>query len=165
MNKRKKRIQINIIICIIIVLISFISIGYSLLSQRLTLKSTTQTQSSKSIGRWNITNSWLDNNIYYYQLLVKIDNKDGPVANDQREMSFRVPPGILIDKCNIWVAETKRLVGDRLYIKCYSWVTEQQPITLGFQLAFSKQTNLTLTAFSFKGLYIADFSRDVNMHN
>lgn len=163
MRRRRERLRRNIVIGIGLVLVFFISVGYSLLYTKLTLNSTIQAQTSNSIAKWNVTNNWLDNRIYYYQFVIKIDNKDGPVLDSEKEISFIVPDGLLIDRCNIWVAESKRIVGNRLYMKCYSWATNQQPISLSFQLAFSNQTNMNLTGLAFKNKYLANFMRDTNM--
>jgi hypothetical protein len=90
MRRRRKRLRKKIVIGIVVILVFFISIGYSLLYSRLTLNSTIQAQTSNSIAKWNITNNWLDNKIYYYQFIIKIDNKDGPVLDSEREMMIEV---------------------------------------------------------------------------
>jgi hypothetical protein len=164
MYRRNKILRVNnIIIITCILLVFFISVGYAILSGIIKINFITRTDTSNSIGKWNITTSWVDNNRYYFQYIIKIDNRDGPVLNTEREMSFLVPDNLLLDRCNIWVAESKRLVGNRLYIKCFSWVTNQQPISLEFQLAYSKNVDAQISNFLFKNKYIPDFKIDTKL--
>jgi hypothetical protein len=136
-------------------------VGYAILTGRININFKTTTKISNSIGKWNVTDSWVGKNkIYYYRIIIKIDNKDGPVLANEREVSFKIPIDIITSESNIWVAENYRISQDRLYLNCYSWVTNQQPITLEFQLAYSKNTDIQISNLSFKNNYVSDFIKD-----
>jgi hypothetical protein len=124
MYRKNRKFKINSLIIIsIISTIFFISVGYAILTGKLNINFKATAKISSSSARWNVTDSWVGKkNLYYYGIIIKIDNKEGPVLENEREISFKIPTDFVSSESNIWVAENYRIDQERLYINCYSWL-------------------------------------------
>ena len=164
--KIKKRKQNNTFLIIFVVCIStlFMSSGYALLSDTLTITGTAnikqqqQVEQGDSTYTWRIMDTWTNEGEVdikvVYQVGFIINNNEETITD--WELQFDVPDGLVPEKLNSWMLETMEATGNTVTITPLGWVAsipaggQSQEIVV--QLPFSEEIEeLTITNVIFNG--------------
>lgn len=165
--KLKKRKQNNTFLIIFVVCISalFMSSGYALLSDTLTITGTANIKQQQQVEQGNSTYSWRVVSSWFnygdvavksvYQVGFIINNNDGDLTD--WELQFDVPDGLVPDKLNSWMLETMEATGNTVTITPMGYVASipdggQPAQEIIIELPFSIELEeLTITNVIFNG--------------
>lgn len=168
--KIKKRIKINLSLIIFIISISFLfmSGGYALFSENLTIvgKANVLSKNDEVMGKstynYSVVNRWgvgSDANPNVYQVKISITNHDGDLSSWR--MSFDVQDGIIPSKINSWATSSTKVSGNTITMICQPWnanVVDGGKIEIEFQLPF-----LNMNPMSIKNLKFNDKLIDLSI--
>lgn len=161
--KVKKRKKTNLFLIFFIIMISFffMSYGYAILTDKLTIggRANILSQDDEEIGKstynWSTIHSWgngTTSDPKFYQAKIVIINNDGDLSS--WTVSFDVQDGIVPEKINAWVASSTTVSGNNITMVCQSWngnVVNGGELALEFQLAFSNSEPLNITNVKING--------------
>lgn len=162
-KKRKKLLSSYIIFAIFTISIFFVSTGYAILSDSLSIVGKANILDSniptpgKSTYNYETTTSWTGpDSPIFYAVTVNILNLDENYYSDNI-ISFDVPDGIELEKSNnnlnIWQAESVSQIGNTITIvfKPNIWVLINETLTLYLQLPYKNETTITISNLVLNG--------------
>lgn len=158
-KKKTKTISVLYIFIIIFIILMTISIGYSKFSSQLNLIgniSLDRKISSNSTLNVNVNSNWTSENIYYYNMNLKLINLDEEVSEWEVVIDF--PSGVNIQKSQFWCAAEVKVenIGNysRVIFKNYDWNANKplnSEIDFGFNIAFSEYVEIKVENVTFNG--------------
>lgn len=163
-RKRKKFVSPYIIFAIFAISILFVSTGYAILSDNLSIVGKANILLSdapplgKSTYNYETTASWGGyGSPITYAVTVNILNLDEDYYSDMT-ISFDVPDGFLLEEStnnlNVWQAESISQTGNTVTIVFKPntiWLAVNNTLTLYLQLPYEYETNITISNLIFNG--------------
>lgn len=162
-KKRKKLLSSYIIFAIFTISILFVSTGYAILSDRLSIVGKANILNSniptpgKSTYNYETTTSWGGyGSPIVYAVTINILNLDENYYSDNI-ISFDVPDGfdlkLSTNNINVWQAESVSQIGNTVTIvfKPDIWVPINETLTLYLQLPYKNETTITISNLVLNG--------------
>lgn len=158
-KRRKKTIKTSNIVLLLFIGILCLSVGYSYYSTQLNINGNVKmskeeegdpdipTEKSKSRLTVEVTNSWINADMYYYQLNLVLKNLDEDVNGWL--ITIDVPPYVDVEKSGFWCAAevtvTEYATFHRISFSNYDWnanVNLEGEFTFGFNIVFTEEIDI-----------------------
>ena len=165
-KKRRKSLNPYIVFAMFAICLIFVSTGYALLSDTLTINGKATFLDSSGGSDYEIGNStytvgdngfWTNpDGLYVYGVQINVTNLDDTYT-DHLEIAFDVPEGFYYDEgymYNVWQAQSITFVNNRvtiLFQSYCSYLALEETVTIWPQLSFYSETDLTITNLTLNG--------------